>query len=75
MFELKEIGLRCKLFRIEQGYTQEQVAMEIGYTKENVSAFECGRNNNCRILMWYIAHGMNIDNIALQTIQGGFSNG
>lgn len=63
MFELKNIGLKCKLFRIEQGYTQEQVAVELGYTKENVSAFECGRNNNCRILMWYINRGLNIKGV------------
>lgn len=66
MFDLKEIGLRCKLFRIEHGYTQEQIAREIGYSKENVSAFECGRNNNCRILMWYVARGMSIDGVVSQ---------
>lgn len=55
-----EIGQRCKEFRESLGVLQSDVAAETGYSKENVSAFETGRNNNARILLWYIEKGMEV---------------
>lgn len=55
---LREIGQLCKQFRIDIGYYQTDVAEETGYSSENISAFETGRNDNARILLWYFEHGM-----------------
>lgn len=40
--------------------TQSDIARELRYVKSNISAFECGRNNNADILLWYIMHGLDI---------------
>lgn len=61
--QLNDLGARCKRFRIEKGYYQYHVARDTGYTPENVSAFETGRNDNSRILLWYIFHGMTIEEL------------
>lgn len=63
LISLKDLGFRCKRFRVEHGYFQRHVAEETGYTIENISAFETGRNDNSRILLWYIVHGMTIEEI------------
>ena len=54
----KEIGQRCKKFRERLGYYQSDVANQTGYSKENVSAFENGRNDNVRIFLWYVEMGL-----------------
>lgn len=56
-----QLGIDCQEFRRELGYTQNQVAQELGCSAENVSAFENGRNDNATILCWYIGKGMKID--------------
>lgn len=66
---LREIGARCKIYRKGLGYCQIHVAQETGYSKENVSAFETGRNDNSRIMLWYLQHGMTVDEIT-----GGTNN-
>lgn len=58
-----KIPLACKLFRISKGFTQKQIADDLGYSVENISAFECGRNNNYKILLWYVKHGFNMSNV------------
>lgn len=58
---LKEIGNKCRCFRREQGITQNKVAEDTGYSCENISSFENGRNDNSRILLWYMLHGMTIE--------------
>lgn len=55
---LKEIGKRCKEHRERLGKYQYDVANDTGYSKENVSAFETGRNNNAVILSWYAERGV-----------------
>lgn len=55
---LKEIGQRCKEYREKLGYYQSHVARDTGYSSENVSAFETGRNDNVRIFMWYVEMGL-----------------
>ena len=70
LINLKDLGLRCKQFRVSLGYRQHNVAEDTGYTIENISSFECGRNNNAVILLWYIANGMTVDEIT-----GGLLNG
>lgn len=55
------IGRNCKKYREKIGYTQRQVADELGYSVENISAFENGRNSNMHIFSWYLKKGMEIE--------------
>lgn len=54
------IGSCCKKFRHMLGYTQQEVAFELGTTRENVAKFESGQNRNYVILLWYVVHDMKI---------------
>lgn len=58
MINLKEIGKRCQTYRKSISILQTQVAEETGYSTENVSAFENGRNDNIRIFSWYLLRGL-----------------
>lgn len=53
----KPLGQVCKEYRESMGYLQSDVAIATGYSKETVSAFECGRTNNAKIFAWYVGHG------------------
>lgn len=55
------IGSCCKKFRHMLGYTQHEVAFELGTTRENVAKFESGQNRNYVILLWYVLHDMKIN--------------
>lgn len=68
---LREMGQRCKQFRVEQGYYQTDVAADTGYSVENISSFETGRNDNARILLWYFERGMKPEYL----FEGGLNNG
>lgn len=58
------VGLNCQEFRRKKTLcSQVDVAKDLGYSVENISAFENGRNNNMRILIWYILHGMQMDDL------------
>lgn len=63
VISLREIGQRCKKYRVERGFYQMDVAKETGYSVENISAFETGRNDNARILLWYLSHGMKSEHL------------
>ena len=58
IISLREMGRRCKKYRVHRGYYQTDVAADTGYSVENISSFETGRNDNARILLWYFEHGM-----------------
>lgn len=58
---LRDIGRKCKRFRMGLGLLQIDVAAATGYSIENISSFETGRNDNMRILLWYFEHGMTYD--------------
>lgn len=58
MTMLERIGLNCKALRKSKGYTLEDVSRETGYTQTYVCAFEHGRSDNVRILVWYFKHGL-----------------
>lgn len=60
---LKIIGKKCKEFRMSLGYTQDDVGYSIGYSRETISMFENGKNDNLLIFLWYISMGMDISNI------------
>lgn len=68
---LKELGRRCKQYRIEHGYFQFDVATDTGYSSENISAFETGRNDNATILLWYFAHGMKYEHLTDKGVEYG----
>ena len=57
---IKELGEKCRRFRIMKSYLQSQVAQEVGCSKENVSAFENGRNDSAIIFLWYIRKGLKV---------------
>ena len=63
ILSLHELGRRCKQFRVDNGYYQSDVASETGYSVENISAFETGRNDNAKILLWYFEHGMKYEHL------------
>lgn len=63
MVDLREIGQKCKQYRMDRGYFQIDIARDTGYSVENISAFETGRNDNARILLWYFAHGMQYEHL------------
>ena len=44
---------------------------DTGYSVENISSFETGRNDNARILLWYFEHGMKSDYL----FERGLNNG
>ena len=46
------IGRKCANFRRLIGYSQQQVADELGYSRTNISMFENGKNYNMTILLW-----------------------
>ena len=60
---LKVIGKKCQEFRLSLGYTQDDVGNCIGYSRETISMFENGKNDNLLIFLWYITMGMSIHDI------------
>ena len=54
----KRLGELCQKYRKELGFTQEELAKVLNCTRENISMFENGKNNNANILCWYIIHNM-----------------
>lgn len=58
---LKKIGSICRRYRkIVLQKNLRDVAIEMGYSVENISAFENGRNDNCLILLWYMKNGLTL---------------
>ena len=54
---LKDLCKQAQINRTNAGVTQKAVAYELGYSVENISAFENGRNNNAEILNYYVNKG------------------
>lgn len=71
IISLREMGKRCKQYRVDHGYYQTDVAKETGYSVENISSFETGRNDNARILLWYFAHGMQSEHLFERGVKHG----
>lgn len=71
IISLRDMGRRCKEFRVGQGYYQTDVAADTGYSVENISSFETGRNDNARILLWYFAHGMKAEHLFERGVKHG----
>ena len=54
------IGRKCANFRRSIGYSQQQVANDLGYSRTNISMFENDRNYNMVILLWYLKRGLEL---------------
>lgn len=55
----KTIGALCREHRTNYLHmTQKEVGECVGYSKENISIFERGLNDNATILCWYMANGV-----------------
>lgn len=71
----KVCGSLCKKYRQEVlEKTQKDVAKDLGYSQENVSAFENGRNSNNIIFMWYVRNGI-LDAYSIDELCGGVMYG
>lgn len=68
--DMLAIGRACKEFRKSMGYLQLDVAFETGYSQEAISAFEQGRNDSAKIILWYFIHGMQITDFKEVSIYG-----
>lgn len=66
--DLVAVGRTCQEFRESINLYQYDVARDLGCSKENVSAFERGKNNNASILLWYIAQGLTFDRDLLREV-------
>lgn len=55
-----EIGNLCKRWRIMNNFDLSEVAQATGYTTDNIVKFEQGKNNNMKILLWYLEHGFDV---------------
>ena len=54
---LKTIGRAAGDWRREKGIKQIEIAIELGTTLTNISAFERGFNDSAIIFLWYVLHG------------------
>lgn len=59
----KALGRICRDFRLGMGLPMTAVATATGYSQQNICHFEQGRNDNSTILLWYIANGLNTDEL------------
>ena len=53
--DMRKIGLKAKVSRLDHSKTQKEIAADLGYSSENIAAFEQGRNNNAHILLYYMS--------------------
>lgn len=60
---LYNLGKVCKEHRKVLGVSQDVVAKETGYTRQNISKFENGNNINVIILAWYFINGLTVEDL------------
>lgn len=58
---LKELGSKCREFRLENNITVKEIAQLCNYTVWNVYKFEQGIIDNASILFVYLYLGMKLD--------------
>ena len=59
--QLKELGKKCREFRIKNGITIDEIAEQSNYSLWNVYKFEQGRVNNALILLAYLNLGLHLN--------------
>lgn len=64
MLNMLVIGHRCGHYRKKVlKATQKDVAIETGFGTGNISSFETGRNDSTLIFLWYLKHGMTLEQV------------
>lgn len=63
IMNLYNMGQVCREHRKILGLSQDVVANETGYTRQNISKFENGNNINVIILAWYFNNGLTIEDL------------
>ena len=58
---LKELGNKCREFRLENNITVKDIAQHCNYTIWNVYKFEQGIIDNASILLVYMYFGLHLD--------------
>lgn len=59
--QLKELGTKCREFRLENNITVKEIARLSNYTVWNVYKFEQGIVDNASILLVYLYLGLQLD--------------
>lgn len=59
--QLKELGSKCREFRLENDITVKEIARLCNYTIWNVYKFEQGIIDNASILLVYLYLGLQLD--------------
>lgn len=59
--QLKELGSKCREFRLENDITVKEIARLCNYTVWNVYKFEQGIIDNASILLVYLYLGLQLD--------------
>lgn len=59
--QLKELGSKCREFRLENNITVKEIARLCNYTVWNVYKFEQGIIDNASILLVYLYFGLQLD--------------
>lgn len=64
-----------KIFRIVLGYTQTQIANELGILRSTIANWENGfsESTNYAIVDWYLSHGLLKFNEAFERLRGEFN--
>ena len=73
--DLKKLGIMCREFRREHGILLRDIAFDLDYSIETISAFELGKINTSRVLLWYVVHGFDADYISEFNKRGILQNG
>ena len=64
MLNMLVVGYRCGYYRKKVlKNTQKDVSNDTGFSVSNVSAFETGRNDSTMIFLWYLKHGMTLEQV------------
>lgn len=63
--QLKELGSKCREFRLENNITVKEIARLCNYTVWNVYKFEQGIIDNASILLVYLYFGLQLDRGAI----------
>lgn len=59
--QLKELGSKCREFRLENDITVKEIARKCKYSIWNVYKFEQGNIDNASILLVYMYLGLELD--------------
>lgn len=67
----KRLGKLCQERRWKMGFTQSDIAKEIGCDGRSISQFECGNTTSWRILKWYLLNDILTNEILKGVLKDG----